>query len=409
LLTRLCDEEVGVAGSTLVDLVMLARRTDPTDIEAVVAAAGELLGASTTVAYLASYSESHLVPLASPQSADRRDLNVDGSVAGRAFTTGDPVLVPRGTTGSRTLWVPLLDTHARVGVLEIVLPGDEVDEALVARAVDVAAVLAEAVVSRSRFGDVIEFTRRRTPLSVAAELQWSLLLPQTYASDRVQLAASLEPSTEVAGDSYDYAVNGEVLYLAIVDSMGHGLTSGMVASVALSAYRNARRGLANLIESAHAIDDAVAATTDGGRFVTALLAELDLRNGQLRCLSAAHPAPLLLRDGRGRELEIEPVPPLGLGLWRDNATISELSLQPDDLLLLYTDGVVEARGGREGGLFSLERLADFVLREADAGLSAAEVLRRLNRAILDYQGGQLQDDATTLLVRWLGPNRDSRV
>lgn len=54
----------------------------------------------------------------------------------------------------------------------------------------------------------------------------------------------------------------------------------------------------------------------------------------------------------------------------------------------------------EGGLFTLERLADFILREVGADLPAAEALRRLNRAILDYQGGLLQDDATTLLVRW---------
>jgi serine phosphatase RsbU (regulator of sigma subunit) len=386
----------------LVDLVLRGRRTDPSDVESLVADAGRLLGASTAVAYLANYGESHLVPMASAQAADRRDLSVDGTVAGRAFATGQPVLAPGAASEPRTLWVPLLDADARVGVLEVVLPGDQVDQALVEYALQVANVLAEVLASRGRFGDVNEFTRRRRQLVVAAELQWSLLPPQTYVSDRVQVAASLEPSTEVAGDSYDYALNGEILHLACLDSMGHGLVSGMVSAVAISAYRNARRRLADLAECARAIEDAVSATTDSGRFVTALLAELDVGAGRLRWCSAGHPPPLLLRDGRGSELEVRPVPPLGLGLWSENLEIGERTLQPDDQVLLYTDGVVEARGGREGGMFSLDRLADFVLREADSGMSAAEVLRRLNRTILEYQGGVLQDDATTVLVRWEG-------
>jgi serine phosphatase RsbU (regulator of sigma subunit) len=392
-----------MASDALGDLVLRGRRTDPSEVGTLIAAAGALLGATTTVAYLSSYSESHLVPIASADAADRRDLSVDGSVAGRAFTTGQPVLAPGGTSGSRTLWVPLLDGDGRTGVLELVLPGDEPDAGVQERAVDVATVLAEVLSSRARFGDLAEFTRRRHQLSVAAELQWSLLPPQTYVAARMQVAASLEPSDEVAGDSYDYAHNGNLLHVAVIDSMGHGLASGMVASVALGAYRNARRRLGDLVECARAIEDAVAATSDSGRFVTALLGELDVRTGRFQWLLAGHPPPLLLRDGRGSELEVRPAPPLGLGLWRDEIEVGERSLQPDDQLLLYTDGVVEARGGRVGGLFSLDRLADFVLREADSGLSAAEVLRRLNRAILDYQGGDLQDDATTLLVRWLGP------
>jgi serine phosphatase RsbU (regulator of sigma subunit) len=381
------------------DLLRQARRTPPSDLAMLISQAGAVLGATTTVVYLASYSESHLVPLASAQAADRRELSVDGTVAGRAFTTGQPVSITDAQRGIRTTWLPLLDTNARIGVLEIVLPPDA-EPIADDTGGEVAAAIAEAIVNRSRFGDVAEFTRRRRPLTVAAELQWTLLGPQTFVADGFALAASLEPSNEVAGDSYDYALNGNLLHFAVLDSMGHGLISAGVSSVALSAYRNARRALADLQDTARAIEDAVATVTDTSRFVTALLAELDVRTGRLRWLSAGHPPPLLLRDGRGSELEVRPIPPLGLGLWRDDVEIFERMLQPGDQVLVYTDGVVEARGGRDGGLFSLERLADFVLREARSGLTTAEVLRRLNRAILDYQGGELQDDATTLLVRW---------
>jgi serine phosphatase RsbU (regulator of sigma subunit) len=69
--------------------------------------------------------------------------------------------------------------------------------------------------------------------------------------------------------------------------------------------------------------------------------------------------------------------------------------------LLYTDGVVEARTSR-GEEFGLERLRDFLEREAASQQPAEELLRRLVRAVLDYQGGDLRDDATLLLLQWAG-------
>src|SRR4051794_29457981 len=378
--------------------MLRGQHVNPSDVGALVVAAGELAGATAAVAYLATYGETHLVPFASAQAADRRELNVDGTVAGRAFTSGQAVAAP-STDETRTLWMPLLDASTRLGVLELVF-SKEPDDRTAQHAKDVADVLANVVAKQSAYGDLVEFTRRRVALSVAAELQWSLLPPQSYGSPRVQLAASLEPSTEVAGDSFDYAMNGDLLHLVVLDSMGHGLASGAVSAVALSAYRNARRELKGLVDTAHAMEDAIALTTENARFVTAVLAELEIDTGQFRWISAGHPAPLLLRDGRGSELSVDPSPPLGLGLWPDTVEIGTRSLQAEDQILLYTDGVVEARGGREGGLFTLERLADFILREVGAELPAAEALRRLNRAILDYQGGLLQDDATTLLMRW---------
>jgi hypothetical protein len=69
--------------------------------------------------------------------------------------------------------------------------------------------------------------------------------------------------------------------------------------------------------------------------------------------------------------------------------------------LLYTDGVVEARTPR-GEEFGLDRLRDFLEREAAAQHPAEELLRRLVRAVLDYQRGDLRDDATLLLLQWAG-------
>jgi serine phosphatase RsbU (regulator of sigma subunit) len=82
-------------------------------------------------------------------------------------------------------------------------------------------------------------------------------------------------------------------------------------------------------------------------------------------------------------------------------------LEPDDMLLLYTDGVTEARTA-DGELFGLDRLSDLLEREAASGRTAEELLRRLARSVLDHQAGGLRDDATLLLVQWTGPGHPPR-
>jgi serine phosphatase RsbU (regulator of sigma subunit) len=74
-------------------------------------------------------------------------------------------------------------------------------------------------------------------------------------------------------------------------------------------------------------------------------------------------------------------------------------LEPGDRLLLYTDGIVEARDNH-GSQFGLRRFADFVIRREADGCPAPETLRRLMRTVLDHQNGRLQDDASVLLVEW---------
>jgi serine phosphatase RsbU (regulator of sigma subunit) len=80
--------------------------------------------------------------------------------------------------------------------------------------------------------------------------------------------------------------------------------------------------------------------------------------------------------------------------------VASEQLEPGDRLLLYSDGVVEARNA-VGEFYGVERLVQLVARQSADGRPAAETLRRLNLALLDHQEGKLQDDATTVLVEWL--------
>jgi serine phosphatase RsbU (regulator of sigma subunit) len=133
-------------------------------------------------------------------------------------------------------------------------------------------------------------------------------------------------------------------------------------------------------------------------FVTAHMGTLSLSTGRVRMLNAGHPRPLLLRGMRNiAEVECERGLPLGVGDAPDSVT--ELSLEPGDGLLFYSDGVTEARAA-DGEEFGEERLADMVVKVAASGETAPELMRRLTHAVLDHQDEGLDDDATLLLIRW---------
>ena len=143
--------------------------------------------------------------------------------------------------------------------------------------------------------------RRRAPAAVrtpAAELIWHLLPSLTAGTDRCVLAGLVEPSYEVGGDAFDDALSETTAHLAIFDAVGHSLTSGIVAAVTLAAYRGSA-GAAEPVRSGNRDHDALAeAFGEQSRFITGVLAELDLGSGRLRSLAAGHQYPLLMRDGR---------------------------------------------------------------------------------------------------------------
>jgi serine phosphatase RsbU (regulator of sigma subunit) len=228
----------------------------------------------------------------------------------------------------------------------------------------------------------------------------------TFAGGGVTVAGALEPAYEVAGDTLDYAVDAGHALAAVFDGMGHGFTSSQLAAVSVAAYRNARRSGAGLVATTAAIDEALKAAFSGAAFTTGVLVDLDTETGLLSWVNAGHPLPLLLRDHRLiKSLSCSPVPPLGLrlpaGMQRPDVTVCQERLEPGDQVLLYTDGVTEARSP-DGDFFGEQRLADLLTRNLAAGLPVPETMRRVVRALLEHQQGQLSDDATLLLLEWRG-------
>jgi serine phosphatase RsbU (regulator of sigma subunit) len=357
----------------------------------------ELLDAREMVIYLIDYDQRNLVPLTGDGAPQRDVVAVDGTLPGRSFAMTEVCETDTGS-GPR-LWVPLLDGTERLGVLEVLTATEPTQEAR-ADFRTVASLLSEVLTSRRIYGDAVERTRRRLPMQLAAEIVWNLLPPLTFATRDVMISAILEPAYDVGGDAFDYAVNGSYLHAAVFDAVGHGIDASAMTSLTISAYRNARRCGLDLVDTYRSIDKWVSAQYPHG-FVTAALIELDTARGLLRRICAGHPSELLLRGGRLVKVLSGPTAmPLGLGhLGGSLPGVEEESLEPGDQVLLYTDGVTEART-ENGEFFGSDRLVDFVTRTLADRVTAPETLRRLVHAILDHQHENLQDDATAVLVEW---------
>ncbi len=396
-------------------LLAESKLTPAHELPQLLARHAEALGGAQALLYLADLQQQTLVPFRGrsqpPGQLPADALSVDGSMAGRAFRHYEVLshdLRPRVL--GQQVWIPVVAGSERIGVLSLVVqPADDSAQALgevLAPLHRFAELLAELVVVKALHGDEIVRARRTQRMGLAAEMQWALLPPLTFASTEVVVAGALEPAYEVAGDSLDYAVDASTARFAIFDGMGHGLRSAQLATLSVAAYRQARRSGKTLSQSATEVDEVVDAAFGGEAFTTAVLAELDTSTGDLTWVSAGHPAPLLFREGRlVRDLEVSPGQPFGMDLSHDvgRYPVGSERLQPGDCVLLYTDGVTEARAPG-GDFFGVPALTELLEHHFAAELPAPETLRRVISALLEHEQGRLQDDATLLLVEWRSGN-----
>ena len=216
----------------------------------------------------------------------------------------------------------------------------------------------------------------------------------------VSLAGIVEPAYSTGGDSFDFAVNGDLLEFIVIDAVGHGMPAVLKAIAAITTYRNVRRERGG-ITAAYDEIGRVMIDQFGERFyVTGLIASLSMSTGELTWINAGHPQPLLVRDGSAQpKLWCAPSLPMGLG-----GTVREVqsvTLQAGDRLLVYTDGVVERRGDPAAAPY-LGALTDQLLDATRDNLAPDETVRQMVRSVLESSNDDLNDDATLVLVEFTG-------
>ncbi|MGW9448002.1 PP2C family protein-serine/threonine phosphatase [Streptomyces sp. NPDC055632] len=390
------DRSESFGEALLGGLLDRAHELPPDRVGPVVADLLARLGCREVQILLQDYGQQKLVPLPGEGLAGGEPLPVDRSEAGRCFLTSRPVETA-SAEGVR-VHVPLLDGGDQAGVLAVTLDAVDDDDRRILRRV--AGLVADLLRTKNGYTDLFFRTRRGEPMSVAAEIQWSLLPPLAMSMPRVAVAGALEPAYDVAGDSFDYALNGDAFHLAMIDAMGHGLDAATMATVAIGAYRHARRIGVELSEIYLFMDRAVAEQFAPDHFVTAQMMRLDTDTGRLQWVNAGHPAPMLIREHRVvRRLNSPTTLPVGFG--GDQPQVGEVTLEPGDRVLCFTDGLVEEHeSGREQ--FGEDRLIECVHRLDRADRSVRAVARDLSHTLVRARDGATTDDATLVLVEWRG-------
>ncbi|MGK5630274.1 PP2C family protein-serine/threonine phosphatase [Streptomyces sp. URMC 123] len=397
------DTRAAVAGMDerlLEELLGEAHAAGPGDLPEVVARSAAALGLDRAVIYLVDLQQRDLVPLGEGE----RSLAVDSSLAGWAYRTLSVRVEENGAAGL-AVWFPLVDGAERLGVLGVWT--ETLSATRLRRCRMLASLTAMVITSKRAHSDSFARLTRTESMRLPAEMLRAFLPPRTIGNAQVVSTAVLEPAYEIGGDAFDHSLTQTELHAAILDAMGHDLASGLTTSVALAGCRNGRRNGVQLPRLVETVDEALSQWLPD-QFCTGVLLELDLAGGALRWCNCGHPPPLLIRDEHvvAQALDRPAEPPMGMPAQFMTAPreVHEAQLEPGDRVLLYTDGVTEARvhGGAQLGT---DRFTDSIIRATAAGEPASEALRRLIHEILDRQADQLRDDATMLLIEWKPPPR----
>jgi serine phosphatase RsbU (regulator of sigma subunit) len=242
-------------------------------------------------------------------------------------------------------------------------------------------------------------TLEQTEFQQALEIQQSLLPKELPRFAEIELAALWQPARTVAGDYYDVLVfNDRKFGVCIADVAGKGMPAAML----MSNLQAAVNAIADADLPPHSVCQKVARVVRtnlaGGKFVSFFYALFDLDAMTIRYCNAGHNPPLLLRSN-GERLSLEKGGPVFARMMSGGTyTDQVVRLQDGDRLVLFTDGVTEARGENDED-FGEERLAEIV-RSAPYG--AREIRTAILEAIETFASGKLLDDVT-LLVATVGP------
>ena len=235
---------------------------------------------------------------------------------------------------------------------------------------------------------------------VAKVLQASLLPPELPEVPGACVAARYRAAvagSDIGGDFYDVFQTADSRWaLVLGDVSGKGTDAAVLTGLARHTVRAAAIGASGPVEVLSALNHAVLAPEYGERFVTLAYAQMVIADGRadLVVSSAGHPNPLVVRtDGR-----VEALTEVGgiLGLFEDvDIAQEQVSLEAGDLLVLYTDGVLEARD-RNGEFYGESRLMD-LLASAPAR-PPDEVAERIENAVMAFQDDTPRDDIAILVV-----------
>ena len=235
-------------------------------------------------------------------------------------------------------------------------------------------------------------------LEVARQLQASMLPlrnPMFPGRKDLEIAALMEPASEVGGDLFDaFFVDDRHLFICIGDVSGHGIPAALFMARSIGLMRIAAMGTMRPDEVIGKINEQLCPGNDTNLFVTLFCGFLNVSTGRLVYSNGGHCAPILVSGNRAASIPIPKGTLVGAipGLAYSSL---EMVLDPEDTLICYTDGVTEAQPA-SGEEFSEERLIELLRRESNQSPEA--MMGTVRREVTDFTGNNALDDDYTLMV-----------
>jgi hypothetical protein len=274
------------------------------------------------------------------------------------------------------------------GVISTATTSDVVPR-IVGMLIATAGAVAVAVVRQTQNRRFAEMARLAT---VASEAVLRPLGPQVGRLAIAGRYVSASAAADIGGDLYEALNTPYGVRMIIGDVRGKGIDAVRLSSIVLGSYRHVAYERPDLRTIVADLDRAVARSVGEEDFVTAALVEE--RGGTLTVVNCGHPAPLLLRRGQVIPLDPpRPAPPLGLS---PVAQTRVEHLEPGDRLLLYTDGLAEAR--QAGQFFPTVDRAWTLLGHG----TVENGLASLESALADWVNGRFDDDIALVLLEYTG-------
>lgn len=333
-----------------------------------------------------------------------RPLSLTGSVA-RVFREGQVLPLTPDTASddeAHRLLEPFLERGSTAVVLPVATP-KEVLATVALLSLDPARpirdeTIDEALAIVGQAALAIDNARLYEQQKAFADAMQRSLLPD-YEPEieglEVGAAYAASARVEIGGDLYDFlALEDGGLAIALGDVTGHGVDAAADMAMVKFTFRSLARRYPEPGEFLAAVNEVVLEEVASGKFVTMVYLKLGPEKLAFSCGSAGHPRPRLLRPGG----VVEPLPVGGLALGilgEQSYEEAHDSLAPGDAIVLYTDGVIEARRGKE--LYGTPRLDEFLGRNADLG--ATQLANALLADCRDFVGGPLLDDCAIVVVR----------
>jgi phosphoserine phosphatase RsbU/P len=329
-------------------------------------------------------------------------------IIGHVIATGQTVIAPDvrlnpyyvpGKRSTRSeIAVPIVSGGDVVGALN--LESDTLDafaeadvEYLEFFAVAAAISIEKAVLHR----EVLEKHRIEQQLSIAKEVQMALLPAADPVLDGYDIAGTNVPTWEIGGDYFDFLPQPDGrLGVAIADVSGKGVPAALIMATFRAALRAQRVKGVTLDVIAGRLNRILLDSMDAARFVTAFYGLLEPGTGALAFANCGHNPPLLLRADGLRDVLASGGP--ALGMWDAAAFVpGTASVQSGDILVLYTDGVIEVMNGA-GEMFGVDRLEDVIRRRP--GHSSRHLVDAVVDATRAFAGrAGFEDDFTLVVIR----------